>query len=176
MPLFVDALRAPGGSHVRLGNGMNLYDFTHVANAALGHVLAVEKLVGLDYAQANGKAFNITNMEPVAFRDMMLAVWREFGHDPSVWTVTIPATVAYAAAWLGEWIMWSMGKPPTLTTEEMGGSFAVRWFNCKRAVEVLGYRPVVSLNEGVELACNVSFTVREMHVSNPPFAIALPHI
>jgi sterol-4alpha-carboxylate 3-dehydrogenase (decarboxylating) len=155
IPIFVHALNSPGGRRIRFGDGQNLYDFTYVANAALGHVLAAEKLLGADYARANGLAFNVTNMEPVTFSDMLLAVWREFGHDSDVWTVTIPARGAYAMAWLGERVAWLIGRPPPITTGEIGDAFAVRWFDCSRAAEILGYRPVTGLNDGVRLACNV---------------------
>ena len=137
--------------------GTNLYDFTYVDNCALGHVLAAENLLSATEASApsaSGKAFFITDAEPVTFREMLLAIWRAYGHIPG-WHVTVPIKLSYVMVWIGERLAPLTGSTPLLTTGMLGDSTSVRWYDCGRAAQLLGYKPVVERGEAIRRTCEV---------------------
>lgn len=137
--------------------GTNLYDFTYIDNCALGHVLAAENLLHTtDTAipSASGKAFFLTDAEPIIFRNMLFAIWRGFGHPPG-WHLTVPTKVSYVMVWVGQKLAPLTGSTPLLTTEMLGDSTSVRWYNCGRAEKLLGYKPIVEREEAIRRTCAV---------------------
>ncbi|KAI9829501.1 MAG: hypothetical protein M1819_006321 [Sarea resinae] len=151
-----------------LGDGENLYDFTHVENVAHAHVLAAENLLrhandrasgrGKAVSAAAGEAFFISNAEPVPFRDFCLAVWAEFGHVPP-YTVYIPASVAWWAGYAAEWLMrgatWLTGtkKTAALSRGAVEDACGVRYACIEKARATLGYVPIIGLVEGLRESC-----------------------
>ena len=137
--------------------GTNLYDFTYIDNCALGHVLAAENLLstaGPSIPSASGKAFFLTDAEPVIFRDMLFAVWRGFGHTPGR-HFTVPTKVMHAMVGIGQRLAPLTGSTPLLTTGMLGDTTCVRWYDCGRATQLLGYRPVVERAEAIRRTCEV---------------------
>lgn len=140
-----------------------MYDFVYVDNVALAHVLAVEALLKTDPTTAespNGKAFFITNAEPVPFREFLLSVWREFdGPSATPWSISVPPWLAYYLTLLSVGIAKVTGNDPLISVEELGDSMATRYFDNSRAREILGYKPAVALAEGVKRTCDDYKTV-----------------
>jgi len=149
-------LSAPKNLH--LGPGTNLYDFTYAPNLARAHVLAAVNLLTItppspsNRLSAAGKPFFITNAEPLPFRTFLKMVWKAFDGKESPKGVSIPTKVAVVMVRLSERIAGLMGKKPVLTTKDLGDSLAERWFDCGRAKEVLGYVPLVGIEEGLREA------------------------
>jgi sterol-4alpha-carboxylate 3-dehydrogenase (decarboxylating) len=142
-------LGAPRNLH--LGPGTNLYDFTYAPNLAHAHVLAAINLLTIPppAQSAAGKPFFITNAEPLPFRVFLKMLWTAFdGKEPGK-GISVPTKVALVMVWLSEKIAGWTGKKPVLTTKDLGDSLAERWFDCRRAKEVLGYEPVVSIKDGL---------------------------
>ncbi|KAK9368239.1 hypothetical protein V1509DRAFT_623461 [Lipomyces kononenkoae] len=156
VPLILSAPR-----NIHLGPGSNLYDFTYAPNLALAHVLAAENLLSVTPAEASnslsaaGKAFFVTNSEPMPFRSFTKMLWAAFdanGSSPQAPAkgITIPTPVALCLTWISEKIAKLLGKEPFLTVKDLGDGFAQRWFDNTAAKTVLGYEPTISLEQGLK--------------------------
>lgn len=143
-----------------IGNGDNLYDFTFVDNVAQAHVLAIENLVSS--RTAAGQAINISNGQPVTFRDFMLAIWAQFDHTPP-FTVRIPAGVAGFAGYVAEWHSWFTGSKTTLCRGSVKDAIGVRYASQEKAKQILGYHPKVDLWDAVTISCEVRLTSKIQH-------------
>jgi sterol-4alpha-carboxylate 3-dehydrogenase (decarboxylating) len=76
-------------------------------------------------------------------------LWTAFdGKEPEK-GISVPTKVALVMVWLSEKIAGWMGKKPVLSTKDLGDSLAERWFSCRRAKEVLGYEPLVSIKDAL---------------------------
>ncbi|CEQ41251.1 SPOSA6832_02943 [Sporobolomyces salmonicolor] len=99
-----------------------------------------------------GQAFFITNGEPIPFWDFPRAVWAAYnGHEPS-FVVPLPVSVGLLAAAIGEVISGLLGKTPNLTKGKVVYSTVNRYYNIEKARRVLGYEPIVGLQEGIQRA------------------------
>jgi sterol-4alpha-carboxylate 3-dehydrogenase (decarboxylating) len=138
--------------NIQLGLGTNLYDFTYTPNLAYAHLLAAANLLSNPSdptKSAAGKAFFITNAEPMPFKTFMGWIWNAY-EGPSKGTPRqIPVGLAKGVVWLGEKIQ---GKKATLTVKELGDGVSERWFDNGRAKEILGYAPETGLEEAVKIA------------------------
>lgn len=142
-----------------IGNGFNLWDITHVDNAADAHVLAIENL--LSSRTAAGEAFFIQNNEPIVFRDFCLAIWAHFGHVPP-FEMHIPKSLAYFAGLACETVTWLMGTTTTLSRGSVQDACATRYASGNKAREVLGYEARISIEEAIRLSCEVSRYKRDL--------------
>ncbi|CAG7924586.1 unnamed protein product [Penicillium olsonii] len=136
-----------------IGDGLNLWDITHVDNVADAHVLAIENL--LSTRTAAGEAFFIQNNEPITFRDLCLAIWAHFGHIPP-FQVRIPQTMAYLVGLACETVTWAMGSTATLSRGSVRDACAVRYASGEKAKEILGYEARIGIEEAIRLSCEVS--------------------
>lgn len=92
----------------------------------------------------------ITNDEPVYFWDFARAVWKAAGNEKGtehVWI--IPRDVGMFIGGVLEWGMWAMGRTPQLTRRQVRYSTMTRYYDCSKAKTRLGYKPLVSLQEGI---------------------------
>lgn len=69
--------------------------------------------------------------------------------------ITLPRSIAMAAATGAEWWGWITGKEPTFTRFKVGYTRATRWHNIEKARRVLGYEPEVGV-EGIKRMVDVS--------------------
>jgi len=103
-----------------------------------------------------GETFYITNGEPFPFWAFVRAVYAHYaGPSFSTRVVPLPVPVAYAVAWIGEMWGWMVGKEVALTRERVDFSVGHAWFNIEKARRVLGYEPVVGMEEGIKKAVDV---------------------
>ncbi|KAM7205415.1 hypothetical protein V8F20_003184 [Naviculisporaceae sp. PSN 640] len=148
-----------GKGHYQIGKGQNRYSFTYVANTVDVQLLAAWALLGGSEEQKNrvsGQAFNVTNDEDVLFWDFQRAIAASVGMPiRKEDIVVIPLWVAVVVAWLAEWLTWvlTLGKGETkVTWEAMYYAAHHRTLKCDKAKRILGYRPRVSIKEGLEIA------------------------
>ncbi|TQS36496.1 hypothetical protein Golomagni_03053 [Golovinomyces magnicellulatus] len=143
----------------QLGDNFNLFDFTYVGNVAQAHCLAAVALkatsslsaIPLAHEKVDGESFIITNDQPIYFWDFARAVWRAAGSEKStqhVWEIS--KNLGMLIGGIMEWTMWCMGKVPSLTRRQVRYSCMTRYFDCSKAKRLLGYRPDVTLREGIE--------------------------
>ena len=101
----------------------------------------------------SGQAFFITNGEPLPFWTFARAVWAAYSaHEPR-YTIALPPDVALAFAGIGEMAASTLGKKePNLTRAKVTYSTTKRYYNIDKARRVLGYEPIVSVEEGIRRA------------------------
>jgi sterol-4alpha-carboxylate 3-dehydrogenase (decarboxylating) len=167
VPLFATAPRG-----ISLGPGTNLYDFSSASNVALAHVLAVENLLSssVDAAKsANGKPFFVTDQRPLPMRRVMKMVWECLDHgqiqneraESKTSVTVIPVRLAYGIIWILSTLAKMLGKNFLISTDELGDSVSVRYFDNSRAKDILGYVPQSKLEDSIQAACK-SYQAREV--------------
>ncbi|KAK0733888.1 C-3 sterol dehydrogenase/C-4-like protein [Lasiosphaeria miniovina] len=148
-----------GRTNVQVGGNDNMFDFTYVENVAHGHLLAARALlataasstVPLDHERVDGEAFLITNDTPVYFWDFCRAVWAAAGSllgTDHVWV--LPRGVGMALGYMSEVFFSIIRKPPTFSRQRIVYSCMTRYYDITKAKKRLGYRPLVSLDDGIK--------------------------
>jgi nucleoside-diphosphate-sugar epimerase len=130
-----------------IGSGRNKVDVTHISNVVDAHLLAEGALAQPGHA-AGGKAYFITNGEPVILWDWINQLLRGVG-IPEI-TKHVPLSVAYAAGGLmeGLWrVLPLKGEPPMtrFVAKEMATD---HWFDISAARRDLCYNPLVTMADG----------------------------
>ncbi|KAL9052645.1 MAG: hypothetical protein Q9162_005272 [Coniocarpon cinnabarinum] len=133
-----------------IGNGDNLYDFTHVTNVGYAHALAAENL--FTTKTCAGQAILISNDQPITFRDFCLAIWAQFDHVPP-FSVVVPARLAWLVGGVAELWARMLGGKTTLCRGSVGDAIGTRYADLTKARELLGFEPIVDMWDGVALAC-----------------------
>ncbi|SPQ19420.1 eb75a855-c120-4f0a-aa2b-d465e4d54e25 [Thermothielavioides terrestris] len=150
-----------GRTNVQIGDNDNLFDFTYVENVAHAHLLAARallitaasKTVPLDHERVDGEAFFITNDSPVYFWDYARAIWAAAGCPHGTEHVRVlPRSVGLLLGALSEAFCWAIGKPPTFTRQRIIYACMTRYYDISKAKKRLGYKPLVSLDEGIRRA------------------------
>jgi sterol-4alpha-carboxylate 3-dehydrogenase (decarboxylating) len=105
--------------------------------------------------QVAGQVFFITNGEPCYFWDFPRTIWRQLDNyfpekRKQRSSIKLPKSVGLLAASGSEWASWMIGKEPTFTRFKVTFSCASRWHNIEKARRVLGYEPVVGIEEGAK--------------------------
>ncbi|KAJ7437114.1 hypothetical protein B0H11DRAFT_1754100, partial [Mycena galericulata] len=113
--------------NVQIGGNTNLVDYAYAGNVAHAHVLACNKLIS-EPELVSGKTFFITNGEPMPQWDFARLVWKELGDDGKGRIIRIPRL---------------------LTVFSVRFSTGTQWYNIDQAKEILGYKPIVTLEEGI---------------------------
>lgn len=149
-----------------IGSGRNKVDMTHISNVVDAHLLAEGALLtgstapfhaparpgasraGMPMNGPGGRAYFITNSEPVVLWDWINQLLRGVG-IPEI-TKHVPLPVAYAAGGLmeGLWrVLPLKGEPPMtrFVAKEMATD---HWFDISAARRDLGYHPLVTMAEG----------------------------
>ena len=145
----------------QMGDGKNIYDFVYVGNLADAHILAARALLAaygkppLPVEQrADGQSFNITNDERVLFWDFTRKVAAAAGHPVQKEAiVAIPLWVGLLMGWVSEWITWILSfgsRQPNMTVEAIRLSSINRTLDIEKAKRVFGYKPAISLDEGIQ--------------------------
>lgn len=115
--------------------------------------------------QVAGQAFFITNGEPIYFWDYARSIYYRFDKHyntekykkrPIVMSNTIGLVLARAAEWWG----WLSGKQPAFTVYRVRLVCKHKWHNIEKARRVLGYEPIVDLDEGMQRTVDVSSMCR----------------
>ena len=127
-----------------IGDGRQLMDMTCVENVALAIRLAIEAL------EAKGEVYNITNGEPRAFRDLLEESLTGLGYP--IKYRKIPASLLSGIASSLEFLYKSLnlkGEPP-LTRYTYYLLRYSQTLDISKAQRELGYRPKISISEGIE--------------------------
>ncbi|KAF3838161.1 hypothetical protein F7725_009929 [Dissostichus mawsoni] len=148
VPILVDAARR-GKMKFIIGDGTNLVDFTFVENVVHGHILAAERL--RPDSPICGKPYHITNDEPVKFWDFMSDVLVGLGYAAPRYH--LPYALVYGLALL-LWLLALILRPlvsfkPTFSPMRVALAGTHHYYNCERAKQDLGYKPVVGLKDGI---------------------------
>lgn len=149
VPILIDTARR-GKMKFIIGDGTNLVDFTFVENVVHGHILAAERLRA--DSPICGKAYHITNDEPIRFWDFMSEILLGLGYPAPRYH--LPYLFVYGLALL-LWMFSLLLRPlisfkPTFTPMRVALAGTHHYYSCERAKEDMGYSPIVSLKEGIK--------------------------
>lgn len=110
-----------------------------------------------DHLKIEGEVFFVTNGQPIPFWDFPRSLWKNVGFkldEKKVWK--IPTAIGLPLAAVLENAGWVFGKKTDLTRYKVTYSTAIRYYNIEKARRVLGYEPLVGLDEGVKRSAEVS--------------------
>jgi nucleoside-diphosphate-sugar epimerase len=143
--------RAKQGKLKLVGDGSNKVDSTYIDNAAHAHLLAADQLVakGLE-APCAGKAYFISNDEPLTMRDLINRILHAGGLGPVTKTVS-PTLAYYVGSMLEQWYqMRHITHEPIMTRFVARQLSTDHWFDISAAKRDLAYAPLVSIDEGMK--------------------------
>ncbi|GAU96149.1 hypothetical protein RvY_07636 [Ramazzottius varieornatus] len=150
VPTLADAARK-GKMKFIIGDGNNVVDFTYVKNVSHGLILAALALE--KNSDLGGQAFHITNDQPILFWEFMKRLLEGLGYESPKrhlprWLVYYLAIVlAFVSQLIGRFKKWE----PTFTPMRVALISTHHTYSCEKAKNLLGYQPVVSLDEGIKL-------------------------
>jgi 2-alkyl-3-oxoalkanoate reductase len=139
--------RARAGQLRRIGCARKRVDTIYIDNAADAHLLAAEKLK--PGSVVAGKVYFISQGEPVDIWEMINQLLKAAGAPPV--QRSIPVGVALALAFGFECVHRLLHRPgePRLTRFVVEELCTSHWFNLSAARRDLGYKPTVSISEGL---------------------------
>lgn len=137
--------RARAGRLRIVGSGTNQVDMVHVENAVDAHLLAEQSL---RENRAVGRAYFITNNEPVVLWDWINALLRSVNLPPVTKRISLPAAAAIGATCEFLWRTLPLRGEPPMTRFVAAELAKDHWFNPTAARRDLGYAPRISMAEG----------------------------
>ncbi|KAF4625172.1 hypothetical protein G7Y89_g12996 [Cudoniella acicularis] len=158
---FIDNAAA-GKLKYTVGTGKNMFDFTCQENVVDAHILAAQALLRSfvkpppSDMRVAGEGFLISNDEPMPFWDFARALGDAAGYPTRKEDIRVmPKSVGLAMAVIAEWFVWitSFGRRKSrMNRIGIRYSCMTRTYRIEKAKRVLGYKPRVSLKEGIRKA------------------------
>jgi len=139
--------RSRRGTLTIVGDGRNRVDMVHVENAADAHI-AAEAALCAEGSPAGGRAYFITNGEPVVLWDWINGLLEGLGERRAARRLPLRAARALGAACEAVWYALRLrGEPPM--TRFIASELAMdHWFDISAARRDLGYAPRVGMAQG----------------------------
>lgn len=148
--------RARAGKLRIVGDGANRVDMVHVTDAVDAHLFAETALrkchvlrdTSLGSHGVNGRAYFITNGEPVVLWDWINGLLRGLGEPPVTRKISLSAARAAGAVCELLWRALPLSGEPPMTRFVASELAKDHWFDITAARRDLGYEPRVSMAEG----------------------------
>ncbi len=144
--------RARAGRLRIVGTGRNRVDMVHVSNAVDAHLLAEAALARgsplPDARPAAGRAYFITNGEPVLLWDWINDLLRALGQPPVTRRISLRAASALGALCEFVWSVLPLYDEPPMTRFIAAELAKDHWFDLDAARRDLGYAPRVTMAQG----------------------------
>lgn len=137
--------RARAGRLRIVGDGANRVDMVHVVNAVDAHLLAE---TALRENRGAGKAYFITNAEPVALWDWINSLLQAVGEPPVTKKISAGAASAIGALCETAWKILTLSGEPPMTRFIAAELAKDHWFDPAAARRDLGYVPRVTMAAG----------------------------
>jgi len=144
---LVPRIIARAASLRRIGGLNKKVDCVYIDNAASAHILAADRLE--PGSPVAGKAYFITQGEPRGIWDLVNGILAAAGKPPVEKTIPIWAAMSVAAALEGVFGVLGLRREPRLTRFVVHELTAAHWFDISAARRDFGYRPEVSIDEGL---------------------------
>lgn len=165
--------RARSGRLRIVGSGRNRVDMVHITNAVDAH-LAAERALEACHARSDiapgtdsrichslsdtrpggggaaGRAYFITNGEPVVLWEWINGLLAALGERPITRRISLPVATAVGAACELAWRALPLQGEPPLTRFVAAELAKDHWFNIEAARRELGYQPKVTMAAGTE--------------------------
>lgn len=132
--------RCRSGRLRRVGPGTNRIDTVHVENAALAHVLAVDKMLQGD-TRASGRAYFITDGEPVPCWEWVTTILECGGLRPPNKSLSLKSAYRIGLALEGLYGLMGWRSEPPMTRFVALQLGVDHYFDIRAAREFLGYEP-----------------------------------
>lgn len=139
--------QARAGKLRRIAGINKKVDTTYIDDAVEAHWLAFKRLES--GAAAGGKAYFISQGDPRPLWDIIDGILAAAGLPPATGSIPLPAAKAAAAAFEGVYRLFSLEREPRLTRFLVTQLTTAHWFDIGAARRDLGYRPKVSIEEGL---------------------------
>lgn len=130
-----------------VGEGTNRVDMVHIENATDAH-LAAERALARPGSPAAGRAFFITNGEPVALWEWINALLGQLGEPPVTRKLSLRAASAIGRACEIAWSLLPVQAQPPMTRFIAAELARDHWFDISAARRDLAYAPRISMAEG----------------------------
>ncbi len=140
--------RARAGRLRIVGDGTNRVDMVHIDNAVEAEVCAERALDPARGAPAAGRAYFITNDEPVVLWEWINALLVALGEKPITRRISLPAALRIGGVCEAVWRMLALKGEPPMTRFVAAELAKDHWFSIAAARRDLGYVPRVSMAEG----------------------------
>ena len=143
--------RARAGRLRVIGDGKNKVDMVHVENAVDAHLAAESALVTpspKNTQSAAGRAYFITNGEPVVLWDWINQLLTALGEPPVTRRISLSAATALGAVCDTLWRVLPVSSEPPMTRFVAAELAKDHWFNLTAARRDLGYSPRISMIAG----------------------------
>ncbi|TYI06575.1 hypothetical protein ES332_A10G167700v1 [Gossypium tomentosum] len=160
VPLLVNLAKA-GLAKFITGCGENMSDFTYTENVAHAHICAAETLDSRVVSVA-GKAFFITNLEPIMFWGFVSLILGGLGYQRPY--IKVPTWMVSCIVSLHQCRNDKLYNYSVSPHYMLQLASRTRTFDCSAAQNHLGYSPVVSMKDGIKLTIQ-SFS----HLANVSF-------
>ena len=141
------AAKARGGS-LALPGPDKLIDTIFVENAAQAHVNALQELAGA--ARCAGKAYFVTNNEPLPQGEIIQRLLAAIGVEVRIRAVPIGVAMTAGAICEFVWRALRLNSEPPVTRFSVEQLATAHWFDTRAAERDFGYRPTISIAEGLE--------------------------
>lgn len=145
LPRLIERNRA---GRLRLPAPDKRIDTVYIDNAADAHVLALEDLVGA--GRSAGNAYFISNGEPRPVMEIMQFLLLAAGERPKIRSVSPRVARAAAAVVEAVWRTFRLRADPPISRFIVEHLETAHWFDLSAARRDLGYRPTVSIDEGLK--------------------------
>ncbi len=137
--------RARSGRLRVVGSGTNRVDMVHVENAVDAHLLAEG---AVKEASAAGRAYFITNGEPVVLWDWINHLLAALGEPPITRRLSLSMAHVIGAACESIWRILPLRGEPPMTRFVAAELAKDHWFDLSAARRDLGYEPRISMTAG----------------------------
>jgi nucleoside-diphosphate-sugar epimerase len=145
VPRILD--RARSGRLRIVGEGRNRVDMVHVENAADAH-LSAESTLRAPNSPAAGKAYFITNGEPVVLWDWVNGLLSGLGEPRVTRRVPLGVATAVGASCEAVWLAFRLRGEPPMTRFIAAELAKDHWFDITAARRDLRYAPRVAMAQG----------------------------
>lgn len=144
---------------LQIGPNKKVFEHVYIDNAVHAHLLAAKVLLSLNEGldiRVDGETFFITDDSPMPWYDFARKVWYTAGDrtEPE-WIRVVPMHLALATASVNDWVSWTVTlgrKRPVVTSGDMARLRKGTWFSIEKARGLLGYTPLVPVEEGIRRA------------------------
>ncbi|HEY1111735.1 MAG TPA: NAD-dependent epimerase/dehydratase family protein, partial [Opitutaceae bacterium] len=136
--------RARAGRLRIVGAGTNRVDMVHVDNTVDAHLLAERAIDGA----AAGRAYFITNGEPIVLWDWINGLLRALGEPPVTKRISLPVASAVGGICETLWRVLPLRGEPPMTRFVAAELAKDHWFDITAARRDLGYAPRITMQEG----------------------------
>jgi len=144
--------RARAGRLRIIGSGRNRVDLVHIENATDAHLFAERALSQSNplgyFPAAAGKAYFITNGEPVVLWDWINDLLRALGEPTVTKRISLSAASAFGAMCESLWRLLPVTTEPPMTRFIAAELAKDHWFDLTAARRDLGYTPRITMAAG----------------------------